>query len=462
MYRFDLNGFPKKNLVQELINEFLPPSSYSVTPDGAEEGDRLIPVASADGGSLDEIKREVFDALKRETGDAPAWGILTGVRPVKLCGELLARTGSAEEVRRILCGPYRLSENKADLLLRIYGYQQRVCGEAPADSAAVYLGIPFCPTRCLYCSFASNQVKHPVIEEYLTALKHEVGAVGAAMRESGWTTESLYFGGGTPTTLTASELDDLIGTLEKAFDLSALKEFTVEAGRPDTIDREKLRVLKDHGVGRISINPQSMNQHTLDLIGRSHSPKDIERAFEDALAVGFDSINADIIAGLPEEELPDLLATLEKVISLGADNVTVHSLAVKRASRLIEVDPDYHYKQGKLVQRMVAEAADRLAAEGFVPYYLYRQKHMAGACENTGYCRDDRAGLYNVRIMDEHQSVVAMGAGGISKIYFPAENRLERVPNVTDYRQYIDRIDEMLERKYTGLFSRGIGKEETC
>ena len=207
------------------------------------------------------------------------------------------------------------------------------------------------------------------------------------------------------------------------------------------------------GADRISINPQSMKKRTLELIGRSHSPEDIVRAFETAKSFGFKSINADIIAGLPEEDVTDFTDTLTRVMNLGADNITVHCLAVKRASRLIEEDPDFHYRQGETVGRMLAGSRRILTEAGYRPYYLYRQKHMAGAGENTGWCRPGTEGIYNMRIMDEHQSNIALGAGGISKIYYPAENRLERVANVTNYEQYIDRIDEMIKRKEDNIFT---------
>lgn len=447
MYRIDIHGFEKPNLLTELIDEFVMPSEYSF--DG---GDTIIDITGAASGSTDDAKREIFDKMKEATGRAPEWGILTGVRPVKLFGELCEKRGGREEAVRILTGAYRLSDEKAALLADIYRYQKETCGDPPENSAALYIGIPFCPTRCLYCSFASNQVSKGEIERYLEALRREIRETGAMSKRAGQKIETLYFGGGTPTTLSADQLSGLLDMTDDCFDLSEVREITVEAGRPDTISGEKLRALKEHGTTRISINPQSMKQETLDIIGRSHTPEDIREAFREAMSVGFDSVNSDVIAGLPGETEDDCLDTIDAVTGFGADNVTVHSLAVKRASRLKEQDPEYHYRYSELVKRTVVLARDRLEEKGFRPYYLYRQKHMSGAAENTGYCRDGRAGLYNVRIMDEHQSVIALGAGGMSKKYFPAENRLERVPNVTNYEQYIDRVDEMIARKSAGLF----------
>jgi oxygen-independent coproporphyrinogen-3 oxidase len=291
------------------------------------------------------------------------------------------------------------------------------------------------------------------IEAYLPALHHEIEYCGRKLRENDTAIESLYIGGGTPTTLTAKQLDELLDTIRKHFDLRHVREFTVEAGRPDTITAEKLRVLKQNGVERISINPQSMKQKTLDIIGRSHTPDDIVRAFEAAKAESFDVINADLIAGLPEETPDDFKDTLEKVLELGAGNVTIHTLAVKRASRLIGIDSEYHYKAADRVGRMLEWSRARLDQAGFLPYYLYRQKHMAGYFENTGYAVRGAEGIYNIRIMDEHQSILALGAGGISKRYFPESNKLVRVPNVTNYTEYIKRIDEMCMRKENKFFN---------
>ena len=436
MYKIRIRNFEKKNLIDELIQVFLRPSEYEIT-DGADDaasGDEILTFNGDGNLDRDGIKREVYGKLSRITGLKPEWGILTGIRPVKLCSELFDRTGKED-------------------VTKMYLYQQEFAGKAPDKSACVYIGIPFCPTRCLYCSFASNQVADSEIARYLTALLEEVRFVGRRMKETGMYAESLYIGGGTPTTLSAEQLKILMDEVRNSFDLSGLREYTVEAGRPDTITDEKLQAIRSGGADRISINPQSMKKRTLELIGRSHSPEDIVKAFETAKGFGFKSINADVIAGLPKEDVTDFTDTLTRVMNLGADNITVHCLAVKRASRLIEEDPDFHYRQGETVGRMLAESRRILTDAGFRPYYLYRQKHMAGAGENTGWCRPGTEGIYNMRIMDEHQSNIALGAGGISKIYYPAENRLERVANVTNYEQYIDRIDEMIKRKEDNIFT---------
>lgn len=453
MYAIKILDFEKTYLLNELIKIFLRPDQYELTDSENEQPENCIIFNETGSSDINVIKREIFDKLSELTGQRPEWGILTGVRPVKLCGEIYERLGQdADAAVAYLKDYYYLCDEKARLIMDMYIHQQEFCGVIPDKSACVYVGIPFCPTRCVYCSFASNQVPDPEIARYLEVLLKEVRQVGPRMKETGIVPETIYIGGGTPTTLNAEQLDILIGTMKESFDMSKVKEFTIEAGRPDTITEDKLSVIARHGITRISINPQSMKAGTLELIGRSHEPEDIEKAFVMAKKQGFDNINADIIAGLPEESVEDFVNTLTKVIALDPESITVHCLAVKRASKLIEQDPGFHYKQAELVADMLAESRRILAEAGYLPYYLYRQKHMAGAFENVGYCKKDKDCIYNVRIMDEHQINMALGAGGISKMYYPEENRLERVPNVTNYQEYINRIDEMLDRKEKNIF----------
>lgn len=383
------------------------------------------------------------------------WGELYGVKPVKLTRELFnGKFGCKDEddVRNIFHKRYHTSKEKTDLLIEIYKYQNGILGTPDTDSIGMYIGIPFCPTRCLYCSFTSNQKPKEEIERYLVALKKEIEYAGKRMRETGLYPESIYIGGGTPTTLDEFQLNQLLQHILQYIDLCKLKEFTVEAGRPDTITREKLKALKENGVSRISINPQSMKERTLELIGRSHKPEDIRKAFKISDEEGFDIVNCDLIAGLPEETPFDFENSLKEIISFNPKNITVHTLALKRASRLIEIDDNYHEKEKDIVPVMIDKANEILRANGYRPYYLYRLKRQAGSLENVGWQKDDTPGIYNIRIMDEQQSILALGAGGISKIYFPEENRLERIPNVSNYEVYIDRLDEMLNRKEENFF----------
>ena len=454
MYAFKAYNYPKPELLYELIDQFIMPTQYKLFEDGLDNDKEIIDLNSAlMGESKDTIKREIFHKLSTSTGLRPEWGILTGIRPVKLCGELIDAHG-LDEARRVLKNEYLIDDSKIDMIVKMYNYQIASFGKAKENSVGMYIGIPFCPTRCLYCSFISSQAENEKLEAYVDTLIEEIKAIGVRLDNSEFHIESLYIGGGTPTTLNENQLNRLLNAINKYLDIHGIKEYTIEAGRPDTINLEKLKIIKAHGCERISINPQSMKPETLVTIGRSHTPLEIEKAFELAHSLDFNSINADLIAGLPGEELSDFDASLEKIIGLGADNITIHSLAVKRASRLKDEDPVFHYKQSSITNSMTAKGFETLCNRGFEPYYLYRQKHMAGAGENIGYCKPEKAGLYNIRIMDEHQSILALGAGAISKRFYPEENRLERIPNVSNVGHYINRLDEMIERKDKMFFNQ--------
>lgn len=404
-----------------------------------------------DKTARNRLKAEIFNELSRLTGIRPKWGTLTGVRPVKLAGSIIRDTGSTDSAFAVLKDEYLLDDDKARLILDIYSYQDTHLGDPPPSSAGIYVGIPFCPTRCLYCSFASNPADDRAIAAYVEALLHEIRSTGRIAADRGIVPESVYIGGGTPTVLGARDLERVMDAVRDSFDLSMLREYTVECGRPDTITEEKLDVIVSRGAERISINPQTMKAETLKIIGRDHTPDEIVRAFEMALRAGIPVINCDVIAGLPGEDADDFRDTLDAVIDLGAQNITTHTLAVKRASRLIDIDSEYHRKQAETVSEMLETGSSLLAGQGYIPYYLYRQKHMAGNLENTGYCRDDTFSVYNIRIMEERQHIIAMGAGAISKVYYPEEDRLERVANVTNQEIYVQRIDEMIQRKEKGF-----------
>ncbi len=453
MYVLKLENVENTNPYEELIKLFLQPSQYRIVGETGENGSTPAEVFRYEGDK-NRLKRELYVHLNKLTGQRPKWGILTGIRPVKLAGELYRQLGSQEKAHQCLIDQYLVEEGKADLLFELYNYQQKHLGHPAKNTAGIYLGIPFCPTRCLYCSFPSNQKGPEEIERYLTALFQEIQFVGREMTSCNMIPESIYIGGGTPTTLTTEQTERLLLQIATSFDLSHLKEFTVEAGRPDTITREKLEVLKKFGVERISINPQTMKEQTLETIGRSHTAEQTRQAFKMAHESGIPVINADLIAGLPGETADDFQQSLKEVMELGAKNITLHTLAVKRTSRLKEVDENFHYKQPVLTEGMLDDARKLLTKQNYKPYYLYRQKHIAGSTENIGYCKEDLLSVYNVRIMEEAQSIIALGAGGITKVYYPDENRLERVPNVSNYEIYIERIEEMIERKRKNLFRR--------
>lgn len=394
------------------------------------------------------IKRELYNMLSKRTGKELPWGTLTGIRPTKIALTRLYEGWTEDEIRKYMADTYLTSREKIDLSVEIAEREKNLLGRVDYENGySLYVGIPFCPTTCLYCSFTSFPIGawRGKMHLYLEALFKELEYVAHQMK--GRTLDTIYFGGGTPTALEAEELDAILTKIEETFDLSAVKEFTVEAGRPDSITEEKLRTLRAHGITRISINPQTMKQATLDLIGRRHTVEKVKEQFRLARELGFDNINMDLIIGLPEEDINDVRDTMEQIRELAPDSVTVHSLAIKRAARLNIFRERYAGLKIENTQEMIDLTAACARSMGLVPYYLYRQKNMAGNFENVGYAAPDKECIYNILIMEERQTIVACGAGTTTKVIFPKENRLERVENVKDVEQYISRIDEMIERK---------------
>lgn len=398
------------------------------------------------------VKRGVYETLALQTGYRPPWGILTGVKPVKIIRELEEKGMDLFRIRSFMEEYYLLEGEKNQLLLETLQGQASL--SLPGDERAIglYVGIPFCPTRCVYCSFPSNVASQEQVALYLEALEKEIDFTAEGVKELGLWPDCVYIGGGTPTSLSPLQLDRLFDRIFRRFDLSGCREFTLEAGRPDTITKEKLKVIRDWHIGRISINPQSMNQKTLRAIGRAHSPDQIKQANEMAREAGIGHINMDVIAGLPGEEAADFVRTLQQVLNMSPENLTVHTLAVKRASRLRQEDEHYNFKKQASMEEMIRQSRALTRQAGYIPYYLYRQKYMVGNYENVGYAKPGQQCVYNIRTMDERQTMIALGAGGISKICFPRENRIERSANVSNYEIYIQRIDQMLQRKKQEVF----------
>ena len=394
-----------------------------------------------------ELKRLLYGLLSEETKKQLPWGTLTGIRPTKIAMQLLEQGKTPEETRNYMENTYLASEEKADLSVDIALREQEILSGIHYEKGySLYIGIPFCPTTCLYCSFTSFPICawKKRVEEYLDALEKEIDFVREACRDK--VLDSVYIGGGTPTTLEPDQLDRLLGKVKSSFDWSHVKEFTVEAGRADSITREKLRALKRHGVTRISVNPQTMNEKTLKLIGRQHTVAQVEEAFRLAREEGFDNINMDLILGLPGETEADVAYTIDRVKALGPDSLTVHSLAIKRASHLsqwIQENGISALHNTDETMRIAAAGAKELGME---PYYLYRQKNMSGNFENVGYARPGKAGIYNILIMEEKESILALGAGTISKEVYPS-GRIERCDSVKDVALYLEKVDEMIERK---------------
>ena len=399
------------------------------------------------------IKKLFYQMLVGRTGHELPWGSLTGIRPTKIALSRLEAGWKEDDIRRFMKETYMTSDEKINLSVEIAAREKRLMEPINYGSGySLYVGIPFCPTTCLYCSFTSYPISKWKGRTglYLEALFKELEYTAEKMK--GRPLDTIYFGGGTPTSLPAEDIDAILCKLEQLFDTKNVLEFTVEAGRPDSITEEKLKVLASHGISRISINPQTMNQKTLDLIGRRHTVENVKEKFHMARALGFDNINMDLIMGLPGEDLDDVKHTLEEIEALKPDSLTVHSLAIKRAARLNMFKEEYADLKISNTPEMIALSEACARRMGMEPYYLYRQKNMAGNFENVGYSLPGKACLYNILIMEELATIVACGAGTTTKVVFPSENRRERCENVKEVEQYISRIDEMIGRKEKILY----------
>lgn len=441
-----------------LIKSFYPRTE--VTPKETNDAELTIEVVTPvrDGRCKrdlhDEFKEKLYIQLSEMTGKTLPWGNITGVRPSKAVVTMLHNGESEEAIRKLYRESHFVSEKKIDLAVEVAKKEIQILDELDFKNGySLYIGIPFCPTTCLYCSFTSYSLAiwQKEVDNYLDALIKEMDHVSESMKDR--RLDTIYFGGGTPTTLSPEQLDRVLTALEDRFDVENAYELTVEAGRPDSITVEKLKVLKAHNVGRISINPQTMNQETLDLIGRRHTVEQIVEAYRTARECGFDNINMDLILGLPGEDGEMVRNTLEQIKALKPDSLTVHSLAIKRAAAINIWKDKYQDMQLINTDEIVQMTADCAESMGLEPYYMYRQKNIAGNFENVGYSLPGKECIYNILIMEEKQTIIAIGAGGSSKIVFHSpdgnsyNDRIERIENVKDVRNYIDRIDEMIDRK---------------
>ncbi len=462
-----------------IVKSFYPDEEVSQS---VEPGQELLIYMEMDGGSCffvreeetrlitDKreqkryINRKLYRFLSEKTGQKHAWGNMTGVRPTKMIMEKLEEGLSEEETVRFMADTYLVSEKKARLGIEIARREQAQLSRLDCQKGySLYIGIPFCPTTCSYCSFTSYPAAkwESRMDEYVDALLKELDYVARVSRDRRLNT--IYMGGGTPTTLSAGRMERVLDFVERHFSLEYLQEFTIEAGRPDSITKEKLRVIRSHPVSRISINPQTMQQRTLDVIGRRHTVEDIVRIYHLARDLGFTNINMDLIAGLPGEHPADMADTLAKIRELAPDSLTVHALAMKHGSRLTREKKasgektDYG-RMARELEEMTDMAYESAVSQGLLPYYLYRQKNIAGNFENVGYAKVDKAGIYNILIMEERQSIVAVGAGASTKVVLPYEipapgsrngrmTNLIRIENVKDVGEYISRVSEMIERK---------------
>ena len=381
-----------------------------------------------------------FLAARAVTGAAPPWGMLTGVRPDKPATFALAAGETPEQARALLERFYYVTPDRAALAVETARAALAAARRLEQRDIAVYVGIPFCPTRCAYCSFVSQSVEKSfaLVDPYVDALTEEIAAGGRMAREQGLRCRTFYMGGGTPTTLTARQLDRVLETFERAFDPTGCEELTVEAGRPDTITAEKLAVLRSHGITRISVNPQTMEESVLQAIGRRHTPGDIERAMELAAAYHFPHVNMDLIAGLPEDTAEGFRRSLDRCLAFGTDDVTIHTLTLKKGSRILT--EGLAIPGAQTVAQMLDYAAPALRRRGYAPYYLYRQKYMSGSFENIGWSRPGAECWYNIDIMSELCSILSFGAGGSTKMV--AGRKIRRVFNPKYPAEYTQRPEK--------------------
>lgn len=392
----------------------------------------------------------LFKILKQVTGYTPKWGLLTGIRPSKLLRSC-QNTQGKESARKIFLNDFFVSEEKTDLTESVAAAEEKIIARLPENSMSLYVSIPFCPSRCSYCSFVSHSMETKTAEllvsDYIKLLCKEIKNTAQITKELGLKAETVYFGGGTPTTLRADELKALFDTVSESFDLSLIKEYTVEAGRPDTITAEKLKALISGGVTRISINPQTFNNEVLKTIGRKHTWELTEEKFLEARSLGFNNINMDLIAGLPGDSYESFCNSVNKAVSYNPENITVHTLALKRASNLGIKNGGVQIEKGVLADKMLGFSYNKLTNSGYMPYYMYRQAKSLGNLENTGYCKDGFQCLYNIYMMEECHSVFSVGAGAVTRLKHPKSGEIKRIFNHKYPYEYISRYSELEERK---------------
>ena len=461
-----LSGHDDRYAVEQLLLSLFPEDAEVTAVSGlTREGGEIIVTSSVQANGVsaantsrmreaDEtvrlrrqlLQQSMYLAAKQLLPQEPAWGALAGVRPTKITTKHLLEGGTAESANDLLRDVYFVTPSRRELAVACSQSTVKAVKLLEPEDISLYVGIPFCPTRCTYCSFVSRTIgkKTELLEPYLEALLKEIAATGELLSKSGKHLRTIYIGGGTPSTLTASQLARLMDAIREHFDLSRCIEFTVEGGRPDTLDAGKLQTIRQHGADRMSINPQTMVDTVLRACGRPHKAADILRAYGEAVDAGFEAINMDLIAGLPEDTVDGFCHSLDQVAALKPSNITVHTLALKKGADLFE-------KRGCLpsaeeVTQMVSYANKTLSALGYKPYYLYRQKYMSGSFENVGWSRDGMDCLYNIYMMEEIHTILSLGGGGMNKVNLP-NGRLTRFHNPKFPEQYIEMLPSVLEQK---------------
>ena len=392
------------------------------------------------------LQQSYYLAALPHLPEAPAWGALSGVRPTKITTKHMLEGGTAASASKLLEDVYFVTPERRELAIHCSESTVKAANLLETGDLSLYIGIPFCPTRCSYCSFVSRTVgkRTELLEPYLQALMQEMRHAGQLLEKSSRKVRTIYIGGGTPTTLTSPQMANLLDAVRDSFDLSRCLEFTVEGGRPDTLNAEKLRTIRAHGADRMSINPQTMEDHVLKACGRPHTAQDVLRAYKEAEDAGFKAINMDLIAGLPADSYDGFCRSVDTVAALNPANITVHTLALKKGADLFEKRENLPTAQD--VTRMVDFAGDTLRSLGYKPYYLYRQKYMSGSFENVGWSRDGLDCLYNIYMMEEVHSILSLGGGGMNKVNFP-DGSLQRFHNPKFPEQYIEQIDSVLRQK---------------
>ena len=461
-----LSGHDDRYAVEQLLLSLFPEDAEVTAVSGlTREGGEIIVTSSVQANGVsaantsrmreaDEtvrlrrqlLQQSMYLAAKQLLPQEPAWGALAGVRPTKITTKHLLEGGTAESANDLLRDVYFVTPSRRELAVACSQSTVKAVKLLEPEDISLYVGIPFCPTRCTYCSFVSRTIgkKTELLEPYLEARLKEIAATGELLSKSGKHLRTIYIGGGTPSTLTASQLARLMDAIREHFDLSRCIEFTVEGGRPDTLDAGKLQTIRQHGADRMSINPQTMVDTVLRACGRPHKAADILRAYGEAVDAGFEAINMDLIAGLPEDTVEGFCHSLDQVAALKPSNITVHTLALKKGADLFE-------KRGCLpsaeeVTQMVAYANKTRSALGYKPYYLYRQKYMSGSFENVGWSRDGMDCLYNIYMMEEIHTILSLGGGGMNKVNLP-NGRLTRFHNPKFPEQYIEMLPSVLEQK---------------
>lgn len=413
--------------------------------DEPERREKILPVSAGRNNIQLELCRLIYHILSDKTNITPPWGLLTGIRPVKKFTELIRQGLSESEIKKVLTEKYELSPEKFSLAYMTAVNQLPILDSINKKAVSLYISIPFCPTRCSYCSFVSHSMDSAIklMPEYIAALCRELEIIAQIVKDTGTEIDTIYFGGGTPTSISAQDIEKIMKTVADNFDIDKVREYSFEAGRPDTITEEKLRVIKAYGADRISVNPQTLNDEVLRVIGRKHSGADALKAFELARKAGFDNINTDLIAGLPTEQAESFRYTLDRIAELSPESITVHTLTVKRSADL--------FASGNMnilnpASEMVDYSIEKLIPLGYLPYYMYRQKNTVDNLENVGYSKKGFESQYNIFIMDETQTILGAGCAASTKLVYP-DGKICRIHNYKFPYEYIKRFDELMQKK---------------